>query len=73
MLRSIFTCSTHNNGAALIKLFAVRHIPSNRLVPKHEYANKPAAKVARDELIAVTGDKHVVTYGPDHRKYNQAS
>lgn len=49
-----------------LKLFALKHIPTNRLVAGLFFPNKQEAKAARTQRGA---DAHCVTYGPDHRKY----
>lgn len=52
-----------------MKLFALRNTSTNKIKPDTFFADKMLAKKARDQLVEQTGQPHVVTYGPDHRKY----
>ena len=52
-----------------MKLFALRNTSTNKIKPDTFFANKMLAKKARDLLVEQTNQPHVVTYGPDHRKY----
>ncbi len=52
-----------------MKLFALRNTNTNKIRPDTFFANKMLAKKARDAVSAETGQNHVVTYGPDHKKY----
>jgi hypothetical protein len=51
-----------------MKLFAIRDLTSGRIIPNLYFSDKRAAKLKREELGSAT---HCVTYGPDHRRYNQ--
>lgn len=53
------------------KLFAVKHVPTNKLVGEY-YAEKRTAKQERDRLNVEAGKAvHVVTAGPDHRRFKK--
>ena len=52
-----------------MKLFAIRNASTNKIKDDTFFANKMQAKKARDLIVEQTGQPHVVTYGPDHRKY----
>lgn len=49
-----------------LNLFAIRSLTTGRIIPDLFFSDKSAAKKGRDRLGA---DSHVVTYGPDHRKF----
>lgn len=49
-----------------LKLFVIRSLTTGRVIPDLFFSDKSAAKKGRDSLGA---DSHVVTYGPDHRKF----
>lgn len=52
------------------KLFAIRDIRSNKILPGLTFFTKRDAKLARDELNSRTeGLYFVVTAGPDHHKH----
>lgn len=51
-----------------LRLFALRNSSTNKLVPELTFADKTAAKRARDDWNN-RGESFVVTYGPDHRKF----
>lgn len=49
-----------------LRLFAIRDLSTNRILPNLFFPSKPEAKAERDKLGAAT---HCVTYGPDHHAY----
>jgi len=49
-----------------LKLFAIRDLTNNRVIPGLFFMSKQEAKLKRTELGNTT---HCVTYGPDHRLY----
>lgn len=49
-----------------LRLFAIKDLRTNRLVPDLYFSSKQQAKAVRDELGP---NNHCVTYGPDHRHY----
>lgn len=52
------------------KLFAIRDIRTNKVLPGIHFSNKHDAKTARNELNArAEGLYFVVTAGPDHYKH----
>lgn len=51
-----------------LKLFAIRDLTTNRIIPDLFFSDKVKAKAKRDELGAGT---HCVTYGPDHRHFQR--
>lgn len=58
------------------KLFALRDTSNKRLVPGQFFSDKTAAKNERARLNPKDDEgkevmNYVVTYGPDHRKFNQ--
>ena len=54
-----------------MKLFTLRNTATNKIHPYTFFADKMKAKKARDLITEQTGHPHVVTYGPDHRKFKQ--
>lgn len=54
-----------------MKLFALRNVSTNKIYPNTFFVDKMQAKKARDLISEQTGQPHVVTYGPDHRKFKQ--
>ena len=50
-----------------MKLFAIKS-PTGKIIPGLYFPDKSKAKSARDELNK-TESGHVVTYGPEHRRY----
>lgn len=52
-----------------MKLFCIRLASSKKPIPGLYFSDKPSAKKERDALTAATSQPHVVTYGPDHRKF----
>lgn len=52
------------------KLFAIRDIRTNKVLPEIHFSEKRLAKIARDELNSrVESLYFVVTAGPDHYKH----
>lgn len=51
------------------KLFIIRKGRRGPAIPDEFFSDKMLAKQRRDEL----GEGHVVSYGPDHKKYNQSN
>lgn len=49
-----------------LRLFAIKALPSGKVIPGLFFADKKAAKAKRTELGEAT---HCVTYGPDHRLF----
>ena len=49
-----------------LRLFAIRSLTTNKIIPDLFFSDKAIAKTKRDELGETT---HCVTYGPDHRRY----
>ena len=49
-----------------LRLFAIRGLATNRLIPDLYFHEKQSAKRKRNELGEAT---HCVTYGPDHRLF----
>lgn len=49
-----------------LRLFAIRSLTTNKIIPDLFFADKGVAKTERDKLGK---ESHCVTYGPDHRNY----
>jgi hypothetical protein len=47
------------------KLFIIRRHKNGPMIPDLYFSDKMEAKKKRNEL----GDNHVVSYGPDHKKF----
>jgi hypothetical protein len=56
-----------------MKLFAIKHVPTNKIVPNLYFSDKGKAKAKRDELNTSEPKTHVVTPGPDHRRFHRGS
>lgn len=54
-----------------MKLFTLRNTTTNKIHPDTFFADKMKAKKARDLISEQTGQPHVVTYGPDHKKFTK--
>lgn len=52
-----------------LRLFALRHIPTKRVVPDLWFNDKPAARIERDKRNLEEPGAYCVTLGPDHRRY----
>ena len=52
-----------------LRLFALRNIHTNKLLPELYFSSKPEAKRKRDAMNEeAKTNVYVVTAGPDHRK-----
>lgn len=54
-----------------MKLFTLRNTTTNKIHPETFFTDKMKAKKARDLISEQTGQPHVVTYGPDHKKFTK--
>lgn len=54
-----------------MKLFTIRNTTTNKIHPGTFFTDKMKAKKARDLISEQTGQPHVVTYGPDHKKFTK--
>lgn len=52
-----------------LRLFALRHIPTQRMVPNLFFPHKPAARQERDARNNAEPGTYCVTFGPDHRHF----
>lgn len=54
-----------------MKLFGIRQHNSKTPIPNLFFQDKRVAKTERDAISLATGITHLITYGPDHRKYQR--
>lgn len=54
-----------------MKLFTLKHLPSQKVLLDMCFTDKQQAKKARDKLNESAPGEYVVTYGPEHRKYRR--
>lgn len=52
-----------------LRLFAIRDVSTNRVLPEY-FDSKELAKKERDFINKTSNAIHIVTYGPDHARYN---
>lgn len=52
-----------------MKLFGIKNISTNKLVPGLFFESKQKAKVERDKMNQEEPSVYVVSPGPDHHKY----
>lgn len=52
-----------------LRLFALRDLRTNQILPHTFFADKKQAKNRRDELNVDGAQLYCVTYGPDHRHF----
>jgi len=53
-----------------LRLFALRDLRTNQILPHVFFGSKSEAKTRRDELNIDGAPLYCVTYGPDHRHYH---
>ena len=68
-LIQIFNLQPRQQEYPMKKLFIIRKGRRGPAIPDEFFSDKMIAKQRRDEL----GSEYVVSYGPDHKKYNQSN
>lgn len=68
-LTKIFNLPPKQQETQMKKMFIIRKGRQGPVVPNEFFQDKMVAKQRRNEL----GSEYVVSYGPDHKKYNQSN